>query len=271
MRTLALLYHDIVPEKQFELSGFQSPDADIYKLEQAEFRRHLETICRATTRTAGNAQEGPTAGGMRLLLTFDDGGVSALLYTAAMLEEFGFAGHFFITTERIGSRGFLDEAQIRALRGHGHIIGSHSCSHPPSMSHCAREQLDREWRESVRTLEDILGESVTVASVPGGYYSRAVAEAAARAGVRTLFNSEPVTSAHVVDGCTVWGRFSVQQGVSKRWVSAVVSGRTFPRLQRYLFWNGKKLLKIAGGSVWLSMRKRVLARQVSRDDSRSQR
>ena len=44
MKTIALLYHDIVPGGDFTLSGFQSPDADIYKLDCEEFRRHLRAV-----------------------------------------------------------------------------------------------------------------------------------------------------------------------------------------------------------------------------------
>jgi len=112
----------------------------------------------------------------------------------------------------------------------------------------------------VARLEDILGEPVTTASIPCGYYSRAVASAAARAGIRVLFTSEPVTRTATVNGCLVVGRFSVQQGVSEDWVASVVANRLAPRARRYLGWNGKKLLKAAGGNAWLAARKAILAR-----------
>jgi len=246
MKTTALLYHDVVPDQRFDLSGFQGPGPNLYKLEQTEFRRHLESIARVS------------AGG-RPLLTFDDGGSSAYSPVAGMLEEFGWTGHFFITTDRIGTRGFLNGAQLIALRKRGHIIGSHSCSHPARISGCTPEELNREWSESVRTLERLLGEPVTTASIPAGYYSRRVASAAARAGIRLLYTSEPVTSTHVVEGCTLAGRFTIQQGVSAGWAASVIAGEIRPRLQRYLFWNGKKLLlKGMAGPAWLSLRRRIL-------------
>ena len=270
MRTTALLYHDIVPENRYEMSGFQSPDADIYKLESEEFRRQLQAIAAqsgvmvkpvTTTDLDGN--------GRHLLLTFDDGGVSAIFYTAPILEEYGWPGHFFITTDHIGRPGFLDETQLRALRQRKHVIGSHSCSHPFRMPACSATQLDREWRDSVRRLEDILSEAVITASIPGGYYGRQVASAAAAAGIKALFTSEPVTKTGIVDGCLVIGRFCVQQGVSAEWVSAVVADRALPRAQRFLAWNGKKLLKKVGGSVWLSARKTILARRVEAEKRRA--
>ena len=71
--------------------------------------------------------------------------------------------------------------------------------------------LRLEWTESIGVLQDILGRDVRVASVPGGYYSTAVAHAAAAAGIHTLFTSEPVTRPSVAGPCTVLGRFAIRQ------------------------------------------------------------
>lgn len=260
MRTTALLYHDVVPANDYHLSGFQSPDADIYKLDFQEVRQHFGEIAAqpqgAPQDVTGGDLDGP---GRRLLLTFDDGGVSAILYTADLLEERGWIGHFFITTDYIGKAGFLDESQLRALRRRKHVIGSHSCSHPPRMAACSTAQLNREWHVSRMRLEDILGEAVTTASVPGGYYSRQVARTAAAAGIHVLFNSEPITTIGVADGCRIIGRFCVKQGTSAQWVSAVVRNQVLPRARSYLAWNSKKLLKAAGGTAWLAARKMILA------------
>ena len=43
------------------------------------------------------------------------------------------------------------------------------------MSYMPRERLVQEWGRSVAILSDLLGERVTAASVPSGYYSRQVA------------------------------------------------------------------------------------------------
>jgi peptidoglycan/xylan/chitin deacetylase (PgdA/CDA1 family) len=263
LRTIALLYHDVVPAGQYTVSGFGGADADIYKLHTDEFRNHLKEIARAAPNAPVRVIDSSSGGDPRWLLTFDDGGVSAILYIAEMLEQFGWQGHFFITTDQIGKPGFLDESQIRELHRRSHMIGSHSCSHPPRMSHCTRQQLDYEWGESVQRLSQILGEQVVTASVPGGYFSRVVAESAAAAGLRVLFTSEPLTSSHTVDGCTVLGRFGVQQGISPQWVGSVIAGHPFPRFQRYVFWNGKKLLKAVGGETWLKIRRGILARRAA--------
>ena len=73
------------------------------------------------------------------------------------------------------------------------MIGSHSHTHPDIYRELEWEQMVVEWRRSCEVLSEIVGEPVHSASVPGGYYSRAVAETAAQAGVTDLFNSEPTT------------------------------------------------------------------------------
>lgn len=246
---MSLLYHDVVPDGQYRSSGFSSPDADIYKLDASEFRRHLQAI------TARGVP--PHAG----LFTFDDGGVSALEPTATLLEEFGFIGNFFITTDFIGTAGFLSRAQIQSLRRRGHIIGSHSCSHPTRMALCSTDQLRREWSESRVVLRDILGEDVISASVPGGFYSRKVAEAAAASGIRILYTSEPTATQADVDGTVVIGRYSVQQGTAAATAAALAAGDRWPRMKQAVIWDLKKAAKKAGGRYWLAFRKQVIARR----------
>jgi hypothetical protein len=265
MRATTLLFHDVVPARRWESSGFQGADADVYKLDCDEFHRHLVAIrhslrgqpVTAPELLAGSAGEA----GSHVLLTFDDGGVSAVLHVADMLDEFEWKAHFLVTSGCVGTAGFLDPAQIRELRRRGHIIGSHSHSHPIRMSRCSAAELDDEWQRSVLSLAEILGEPVPVASVPGGYFSRQVARSAARAGVRLLFHSEPVVRPQTVDGCLVLGRFTVKRGHQPRRSAAIVGGDRPTRMREYCFWNAKKLAKLLLGGAWLRARVTLLERR----------
>jgi peptidoglycan/xylan/chitin deacetylase (PgdA/CDA1 family) len=256
---LSLLYHDVVEPGQFASSGFPHGDAHIYKLERSQFELHLQKIDQApkSAKVALLDHASQDIGSEVLLFTFDDGGASALPI-AALLEEHGWRGHFFITTDYIGKPGFVREDQIRELHHRGHVVGSHSCSHPARMSHCPPEQLVREWKESARVLSNILGDRLRVASVPGGYYSKRVAEAAANSGIEVLFNSEPTSHIKHVKGCIVLGRYSIQQGVSAETVAGIASGERLPRLRQYLLWNSKKIAKHLGGNYYISLRKSLL-------------
>jgi peptidoglycan/xylan/chitin deacetylase (PgdA/CDA1 family) len=244
---IALLYHDVVVPGREEDSGFPGPGALRYKLAPEEFAAHLDAIARTC--------EGAP------LLTFDDGGASALEPTALLLEGHGWHGLFFITTDCVGRRGFLDSAGIRELRRRGHRIGSHSCSHPPRLSACPRGQVLDEWRRSRAVLEDLLGEAVTEASVPGGWYSRGVALAAAEAGITTLYTSEPTTAQWSVAGCRVRGRYTVYRGTPAATAAALATGRFLPRFRQALLWQLRKAAKTVGGGLYLRLREKVLARK----------
>src|SRR5690606_226653 len=107
---------------------------------------------------------------------------------------------------RIDTPGFVSRSDIRALHGAGHVVGSHSRSHPMQMGKLTDSELYEEWRDSLNALSDICGEAIVTASVPGGYCNQRVVEAAAGAGVETLFNSEPTRRSWRMAGCLVLGR-----------------------------------------------------------------
>ena len=239
------MYHDVVEGANYGASGFPGHGADIYKIDKAEFARHLEAI------RAAIGSDAP-------VLTFDDGGVSAHSCVVGMLEQHGWRGYFFVTTDWIGRPGFLNEQQIRDLDRRGHVIGSHSCSHPARMAQVSREQMLREWRESTNRLAGIVGHPVKVASVPGGYYSRPVAEAAADAGVETLFTSEPTARVQTVKGCRVLGRYVLKGGMGAEWAAGFAAGKMLPRIRQAAFWKAKGVVKGLGGGLYLRVREAIL-------------
>jgi peptidoglycan/xylan/chitin deacetylase (PgdA/CDA1 family) len=122
-------------------------------------------------------------------------------------------------------------------------VGSHSHTHPAEISRLSLAELQREWRQSVDILSGLLGVPVTVASVPGGFYSPQVAQAAAAAGVRYLFTSEPTVRTHVVDGCLILGRYTLWRGIPAQRALALALGSGVARQRQWLAWNLKKPLK----------------------------
>src|ERR1044071_9613482 len=130
MRTVSLLFHDVYAKDPRE-SGFASEAADRYKLSVTAFDAHLAAIASVPD--------------VPFLITLDDGGVSYHTVLADRLEARGGRGHCFVSTNQIGTRGFLDAAQIRELDARGHVIGSHSASHPSRFSACRPEQMREEW------------------------------------------------------------------------------------------------------------------------------
>jgi peptidoglycan/xylan/chitin deacetylase (PgdA/CDA1 family) len=260
MRAISLLYHDVIKKGEFDSSGFPGLTAAKGKLEITEFESHLTAIAKVIKNKPALVLDflSKERNEFPLFLTFDDGGSSAYTYIANMLENFGWLGHFFITANYVDTPSFVSANQIRALRAKGHIIGSHSCSHPTRMSYCSWQGLVEEWEKSIEILSDILGEQVIVASVPGGYYLKKVAETASFAGIKALFTSEPTTRCQQVHECLVLGRFSLRRGSPSEVAAGLASGEINLRLRQFLFWNSKKIAKYFGGRTYLKIRKFLL-------------
>jgi peptidoglycan/xylan/chitin deacetylase (PgdA/CDA1 family) len=254
-RAIALMFHDVVTDGAFGSSGFPGEAAAIYKLDRTRFALHLSQL----GVTPGLIVD-PDLPRVPVFLTFDDGGVSALTNIAPMLEERGWRGHFFITTDRVGTPGFLTRDQVRELASRGHVVGSHSCSHPRRISTCDPVQLRHEWVDSVRALEDWTGVPVTTASVPGGFYSDAVGQTAADAGIRVLFTSEPTTRVSRRGDCLLVGRYGIWRDMPAHVSGAIARGALVPRLKQSSWWTVKKLAKAIPGDPYAKLRALLLSR-----------
>ncbi len=258
---ITLLYHDVTPANADDSSGFAGPEAARYKLTPDEFSRHLDAVAARVTSpplitTVPNDLD--RRGTDSWLITFDDGGVSSFTNIAEQLERRGWRGCFFVATDFINKPAFCSCQQLRELHERGHVIGSHSCSHPARISSCSREQLLDEWSRSCDVLGQIIGQQITSASVPGGFYSRAVASAAAQAGIQVLFNSEPTTGTTQVDNCLILGRYNVYRGMPASDAAALISS-PLRRMQQTSFWNMKKVAKTFVGPVYRSVRNHLLS------------
>jgi len=256
----SFIYHDIVEDSRHDESGFAGAAASSYKLGGPLFEVHLAALRPATSGRPVHVfdPESLCAAAIgrerRVLLTFDDGGASAVHPTADLLEEHGLKGLFFIATDYIGTKAFVSDDDIRALHRRGHGIGTHSASHPLRMAACSPAELDAEWQRSIARLTDLLGQPVAVASVPGGGYARSVAEAARRCGVNVLFTSEPVSRVRLVEDCYVLGRYSVRRTTSANELRMLASGNVAALLRQRFVWGAKKALKRLGGRSWLALR-----------------
>jgi peptidoglycan/xylan/chitin deacetylase (PgdA/CDA1 family) len=258
MKAISLAYHDVVDGSPLPQTDVR-PAVALYTVRETSFQQHLQSIAE------GHAPVDVISGFQLwrnrtpVFLTFDDGAINAHC-AADILEKQGWRGHFFITTNWIGMPDFLNRQQIRELRQRGHVIGSHSRSHPARMSHLTAKQLDKEWSDSCAILSDILGEPIKTASVPNGYYSEKVAQAAARAGIQVLFTSEATAVSHVVDGCLVLGRYLIRSNTPAKEVGALAAGSWWPRSKQALLWNTKKALKGMAGASYLKARRIFLSR-----------
>ena len=237
---IALGYHDVVEHSRREHSGFKGADAAHYKVSPDTLRAHL------------SGAGGKTSS---LLVTFDDGGVSAIESAADILESLQIRGFFFVVSSLIGTPGFLDHGQILELHRRGHRIGTHTETHPIPISALPYRQIFREWHESRARLEDCIGSAVTAAAVPGGFTSTNVFRAAEDAGLDSMFTSDPTKELKQFGNLKIYGRFAVTQSTSLATIRSVAAGSSLPWIRQRVLWEAKKVAKAIGGKTWLQARK----------------
>ncbi|HLK48887.1 MAG TPA: polysaccharide deacetylase family protein [Bryobacteraceae bacterium] len=259
MQRITLGFHDIASARPLA-QPIAPGHSTLYTLGIRELRDHLQAIDTGAGE-GGVSRVDEVRGDSAVLLTFDDGAASSFTRAAPELERFRWPGHFFVTTDWIGRRGFLNRQQIRELHERGHLIGSHSCSHPRRISHLGWADLVEEWRASCGVLGEIIGQCVRVASVPGGFFTLAVARAAALAGIEVLFTSEPTLSALSVETCQVLGRYSIRHDTPPAVSGALAAGAKWPWRRQSTAWTVKKAAKGVLGETYFTIRRVFLAGQ----------
>jgi glycosyltransferase involved in cell wall biosynthesis/peptidoglycan/xylan/chitin deacetylase (PgdA/CDA1 family) len=111
-------------------------------------------------------------GKRRVVITFDDGYQDFYTHAFPVLERFGFKATIFVisglTADESGqsrTKNFMTWQQVREVRTHGFEVGSHTVTHPELHS-IGFEEVQREVRDSKKTIEDKLGGAVLSFSYP---------------------------------------------------------------------------------------------------------
>ena len=148
MDSISLMYHCIYASIPQE-SGFQGAGAMIYKISSVDFEKQVNAISKYLEKNNLEKEA--------VTFTFDDGGVSFITIIAPILERYGYRGLFFISTRYIGTEGFLTVDQIKELVTRGHMVGSHSHTHPEMMNTMKEEDLIYECKNSGDIFREIIG------------------------------------------------------------------------------------------------------------------
>lgn len=139
---------------------------------------------------------------LAVVLTFDDGFRNVLRHGLEPLRRHGFQAIQFLVTDLIGKTNaweqregeatepLMDEAEVRDWLSAGHLIGSHTRSHP-WLTRIPIEQAREEITASRKALGDRFGVGVDHFCYPYGDWNEAVRDLVAEAGYRTACTTEP--------------------------------------------------------------------------------
>ena len=242
-KNIVLMYHDIVTTIDNK-TGFQNPSAFQYKVDVAKFEEQVKA-----------------AQGTNTIFTFDDGGVSFYTEAAPILEKYGKKGIFFISTKYLNTPGFLASEQVKSLDSRGHVIGSHSHSHPTNMSMLNKSEILFEWKESVHILSELLGHPVTIASIPNGYDSNEIIDAACKVGIIELHTSKPIDNEKWHNGCKLVGRYVVHENMTNEYVRKLLIN-SYIRKGIYWRWLLVSIVKKILGNKYDKVKMLLLRRKV---------
>lgn len=240
LQIASIQYHEVVNDPRD--SGFQRRSAIPYKHNLVEFGQNLDMIATGPVMPELVTDVDFLHPGRHVLLTFDDGGKSAL-YISDELCKRGWKAHFFIVTGLIGTRTFLTLNDIKHLQSCGHIIGSHSHTHPDIFKDQSIESMMKEWSVSCDILSQILGIPCVIASVPGGDISPTVLRSADLLGIRYLFTSDPELTPRKEGDCLILGRLCLKAGTSLARVKEFIEFKGWGR--ELMLRQGKVLLRTA--------------------------
>lgn len=218
------MYHEVTDNP--EQTGFHRKSALSYKHQTKEFEMHLDQISKSPVKVCLAHTIDFTLPQKHILLTFDDGGKSAM-YSADRIEKRGWKGHFFITTSKLNTRNFLSNKDVIELGYRGHIIGSHSHTHPDIFFSLSRDKMIEEWNVSNNILSQLLQKQITMASIPGGDMNLLSQITALDSGIRYLFTSEPTFNPWTFQELTCIGRVCPKKGTSLKTVENLANFQGF--------------------------------------------
>lgn len=228
---IVLMYHDVV-SMSHPKSGFPKVGALQYTLDSRAFSEQVSKYSKG-----------------KIVFSFDDGGDSFYNEIAPILEQNNQKGIFFISTQYIDTSHFLTKDRIKDLDVRGHIIASHSHTHPAKISSLSREECLKEWKESKQILESIVGHEVTAGSIPGGAVSNMVIDCMIDVGYKDIYTSEPTTKVRCYRGAKIIGRYGITRNMNNRNISELVNSKCY-RNKLLLKYHVFRFAKIVLGSQY---------------------
>ena len=127
-------------------------------------------------------------------ITFDDGNASDVEHALSALRERGLSASFFVVAGRLGTPGFLDASDVRALAAAGMTVGCHGMHHV-AWRHLDDRALHEELVGAKRIIEEVVERPVTEVACPFGSYDRRVLRSLRRCEYRTVYTSDGGTTA----------------------------------------------------------------------------
>lgn len=136
--------------------------------------------------------------GPGIMLTFDDGLSGNYKYARDILNKFKMTGYFMVSSDLVGTEGYMTVSQLKELLAEGHVIGCHTSTHHRMSKNDSQSVLEYEIIHAKEKLEKMLDIPISIFCWCGGEeytYTRQAQKNILKAGYQYGFmtNSFPVT------------------------------------------------------------------------------
>ena len=173
-----LMFHEVGLNNY---SGFYRDGSYNYVISKDEFKLLIDFSIHYSSLTSNNYH-----------YSFDDGGISNM-FSAEYLSKKMLKGIFFIPSNYIGKKGFLTSKDILELKNNGHVIGSHSHTHPRFINKLDYNSQFNEWNKSIQILSEIINENIKCVSFPNGLYNNNTLDILNDLNIKKVYTSIPKT------------------------------------------------------------------------------
>ena len=110
---------------------------------------------------------------------------------------------------------------------------------------------------SSQVLRGILGEGEYTVSIPNGYTSKEILDAAIQFGFKTIYTSQPTTKTKIYKDRALIGRYVVLDSMTTEDVVKIVTSKKY-QIKMSLKWHLLNIVKLVLGSSYDTVKARVL-------------
>ena len=183
-----LMYHEVLSNIEAKKTAQRMTQA--YIMSDDMFEKQIEALTsKGYSSLLFDDVSQVDSDGKYVVLTFDDGLFGNYKYVLPILQKYGFKAIFFITTDLIGTDGYMDWAELLELKKQGMSVQSHAVTHNP-LGDMNTDTALWEMSESKKIIEDKVADKVTAISFPHGSYNKEVVKLAQLAGYNIICTSE---------------------------------------------------------------------------------
>lgn len=194
-------------------------------------------------------------------ITFDDGYESCCTIALPLLKKYNLNATFFITTEWIGQKGYMNPDQLREMKKQGMSLQSHCHSHR-FLDDLNLDDIFFELSTSKQVLESILSSKVDFFSCPGGRYPEQLIDIAIKSNYIGFCSSNPFDyrfKKNRLGNFFILGRVNVTQTMTFHSYQKIVASQMPYVIYKRISYRIKKVLKnILGNNLYYFFWKKIM-------------